>query len=371
MNGRQVRIETPLQEKRIGSVHRGTGPRKLDPDLRTWKSFDGHLQELAIERGARPIRDRVKEAGWDDGRPLLTTKGGSSEAYDLVAVAVGINSPALKLFEPEPVSYELPETTRTFIREYHLGERWTEAHLGNAMHVFLLNIPGLEFAAIIPKLNCATVCMLGDSIEKETFQAFIDSPEVRSCMPLNWEPGEFVCQCSPRMNIGGSKRPFGDRIVFIGDSGVTRLYKDGIGAAYRTAKAAARTAVFEGVSADDFERHFQPTCAGISADNRIGRMMFRVTEAIKKRRLARETVLRMVMREQADRRRRPRMSTVLWDMFTGSASYREILLRALHPAFLVWELAAFIGSLSKPRAEAGGEEVGSVVATTGGSGGQA
>ena len=51
------------------------------------------------------------------------------------------------------------------------------------MHVFLLNIPGLEFAAIIPKLNCATVCLLGDDIDKDVFQAFLDSPEVRSVMP--------------------------------------------------------------------------------------------------------------------------------------------------------------------------------------------
>ena len=28
------------------------------------------------------------------------------------------------------------------------------------------------------------------------------------------------------------------------------------------------------------------------------------------------------------------MSTVLWDMFTGSATYREIVQRTLHPAFL-------------------------------------
>ncbi len=29
------------------------------------------------------------------------------------------------------------------------------------------------------------------------------------------------------------------------------------------------------------------------------------------------------------------MSTVLWDMFTGSAPYREIFIRTLHPVFLV------------------------------------
>ena len=39
----------------------------------------------------------------------------------------------------------------------------------------------------------------------------------------------------------------------------------------------------------------------------------------------------------------PRMSSVLWDVFTGSAPYREVLLRTLHPIFisrLLWNLAA-------------------------------
>ena len=40
-----VRIATPLQEKRIGAVHRGPGPR--DQKVAVWDSFDGHLQRLA------------------------------------------------------------------------------------------------------------------------------------------------------------------------------------------------------------------------------------------------------------------------------------------------------------------------------------
>ena len=31
---------------------------------------------------------------------------------------------------------------------------------------------------------------------------------------------------------------------------------------------------------------------------------------------------------------RRRMSAALWDLFTGSSSYRQILVRALHPAFV-------------------------------------
>jgi flavin-dependent dehydrogenase len=366
MDGSRVRIETPVQEKRIGSVYRGTGPRKLGIEKKTWKSFDGHLQQLAIDRGAQPIRAKVADFTWRDGLPGLAVKGGETEVYDLVTVAVGVNSPALKLFEHEPLHYELPTTTKTFIREYYLGEAAIEHRLGNAMHVFLLNIPGLEFAAIIPKLNCATVCLLGDRIDKKVFESFLESPEVQSCMPPEWQLAEFDCNCSPRMNVQGAPRPFGDRIVFIGDSGVTRLYKDGIGAAYRTAKAAARTAVFAGISAKDFEKHYWPTCRAIKNDNAIGHLVFSVSGQIQKRLLARRAVARMVVQEQSNPKLAPRMSSVMWDMFTGSATYREIFLRTLHPVFLIRLCTSILASIFGRSAEQSAAASNAALVTAGG-----
>jgi hypothetical protein len=58
--------------------------------------------------------------------------------------------------------------------------------------------------------------------------------------------------------VGAVARPFLDRLGLLGDCGVNRLYKDGIGGAYRMAKAAAKTAVFVGISAADFEKHYLP-----------------------------------------------------------------------------------------------------------------
>lgn len=46
-------------------------------------------------------------------------------------------------------------------------------------------------------------------------------------------------------------------------------------------------------------------------------------------------MLRMILSEQAKPGRQRRMSTVQWDMYTGSGSYKEILMRTLHPAFLL------------------------------------
>lgn len=328
-----VRIDTPLEEKRIGAVYRGAGPRGSE-GLR-WGSFDGHLQSLTKERGAKVIHERVTDVTWKDGRPLVGTKDGPSETYDLLAVSLGVNSPALKLFEDLDINYRAPSATKTFIREYHVGEEEIKKNVGSSMHVFLLDIPRLEFAALIPKGEHVSLCMLGERIDRDLIQAFLGAPEVRQCLPssFNWEQGD--CQCSPKISVRGAVRPYADRVVFIGDSGVTRLYKDGIGAAYRTAKSAATTAVFQGISAEDFKRHFWPTCKNIDADNKIGKVVFAITSLIQKTRFSRRGILRMVETEQQMEPARRSMSTVLWDTFTGSAPYREIFLRALKPLFLI------------------------------------
>jgi flavin-dependent dehydrogenase len=336
-----VRIDTPRNEMRIGAVHRGAGPRGAG--RMKWESFDGYLQSLALIKGANLIQERVSEISWNEGQPQVKTRGGKVENYDLLVVAIGVNSAAFKLFEKLDLPYKPPEATKTVIREYLLGEEAIAKYLGSSMHVFLLNIPRLEFAAVIPKGDYATVCLLGKDIDKELFETFLSSPEVKKCMPPGWHADEFACQCSPRMNIRAARYPFGDRIVFIGDCGVTRLYKDGIGGAYRTAKAAASTAIFQGIAAEDFGQKFWSACKTIDTDNSFGKVIYMVTRQIQRRRFARRAILNLTGNEQEKAGHLRRMSMVLWDMFTGSAPYKEIFMRTLHPAFwtkILWSLGA-------------------------------
>jgi hypothetical protein len=137
------------------------------------------------------------------------------------------------------------------------------------------------------------------------------------------------------INIQGASVPYADRLVLVGDCGATRLFKDGIGAAYRSAKIAASTAIFKGVSADAFKAHYLPSYRAIGADNRLGKLVFAITHQIQKHGLGRRMLIRMVSREQRRKDAVQRMSLVLWDTFTGSASYREILLRGMHPFFVL------------------------------------
>jgi flavin-dependent dehydrogenase len=325
-----VAIQSPAGEQRIAALYRGNGPRE-GADT-PWDSFDGYLQEIATERGARVVRKLITDVQWRDGRPCLLCADGEAAEYDLVTVASGVNSNFLRMLEDLPAGIEPPKTTRTYICEFRSTEQEVLRVLGNSMHVFLLAIPRLEFAAIIPKGEFVTVVMLGDDLDQELVHSFLNDPVVRRCFPTDATP--CVCTCSPLINMGARKRPYGDRVVLIGDSGVTRLYKDGIGAAFRTAKAAASTAVFQGVSAESFGEHYWPACRSIANDNVIGKVIFGTTTLFKHSRISRRAILRMASREQANAGAPLHMSSLLWNMFTGSAPYKEILRGTLHPGFL-------------------------------------
>ena len=350
-----VRIETPRHEKRIAATFRGIGPR----DLREVKrgSLDGYLLSLAVSKGAHHIRARVQEAErtaeldpWDR---LLQIKAsdGTSRTYDLVAVTTGVNTAMLNLLQKVEPAYQPPRTTQCIVREYNLGQEAVTKYIGTSMHAFLLNIPRLDLAALIPKGDYVTLALIGHGIDKGLLQTLVNHPAVTSCLPPNFPLDQVSCWCAPRINVGGSRRPYGDRIVFIGDSGVSRLYKDGIGAAYRAAKVAATTVIFKGIATEDFERHYGRFCRAMEVDNWFAKVIFTIVHQIQKVPFARRAVLHMVSAEQQGKASAERgMSMVMWDMFTGSESYRDTFMRTLHPIFwtrFLWSLVVSILPPSK------------------------
>jgi len=336
-----VAIESPAGEQRIAALYRGNGPREGgDTPL---ESFDGYLQGMAVDRGARVVRKLITDVEWRGGLPWLQSADGDVSQYDLVTVASGVNSNFIKMLDDHPAGFVPPRTTRGYICEFRSTEEEILRVLGSSVHVFLLSIPRFEFAAIIPKGPFATVVMVGDDLDQELVHAFLQDPVVRKCFPTDTTP--CVCSCSPLINLGNRKRPYGDRVVLVGDGGVTRLYKDGIGAAFRTAKAAATTAVFQGVSRKDFAKHYWPACRAIVNDNTVGKFMFATNTVFKHSRITRRAMLRMAQREQDKESAKPHMSSLLWNMFTGSAPYLEMFRGTLHPGFvsnLLFNLAAAI-----------------------------
>jgi len=344
--GRSVGIQTPSREKRIASVYRGAGPRGTRDA--SWSSFDGFLQGMLWEKGVNIINKRVIAVELEDGLPVVRVKEKTHGPYDFLVGAVGVNSNSHKLFKGLLGQAE-PETARCYISELPLGRKTVNEVIGDSMHVFLIDMPGVEFAAIIPKKEFATVCLLGD-ITPGVVKQFLQSPEVLDLFKADPSMLEKACNCLPKISMAGIRQPYIDRVALVGDCGTTRLYKDGIGAAYRLSKSLASAAVFKGVSSQSLRDNYLPAVNRMRRDNNIGKVIFKMVEFFAAYRFLRLSVVSLVAREQGNDDVPLHMSTTLWDLFTGSAAYTNIAIRCLHPGFisrLLWTILVTL--ISKPK----------------------
>lgn len=326
-------IETILKEQRIVSMFRGSGP--TGATITSQRSFDGYLLELCESKGAQILQEKVLDI---ETAPDKTTihSNKSKREYDLVVGAAGLNPRSVKLFQKLIPEFIPPETTRAYIAEYYLETEKITRHFGNSMHVFLLNLSGIKFGALIPKGSYVTLVLLGTEIKEEMVQRFLNSETVKNCFPEGTELKPInPCQCFPTINIKNAVHPYCDRIVLIGDSASSKLYKNGIGAAYITAKAAAQTALTKGISQKKFRRYYQPECSKLDKDNAVGKLIFYATTFIQKSSFLKKVLFKMVVKEQDLERGKREMSALLWDTFTGSAPYRNILFRTMNPILLI------------------------------------
>ena len=348
-NGETV-IDSLLHEHRIVSMFRGSGPPgQSNPAI---ESFDGYLQELCAKKGTKIIHEKVTALERvPDGITLETAS--LKRKYDLVVGAVGLNPGSLKLFQEIIPAYLPPQTTKTYISEYYLENSAISKHFGNSMHVFLLNLPGIKFGALIPKGNYVTLVLLGSGINAEMVNQFVTSKTVKACFPEGTELKSInPCMCYPYISIKNAENPYDDRVVLIGDSASTKLYKNGIGAAYITAKAAADAAINRGISKKDFKKSYQPVCSGIDRDNAVGKLIFYGTSFIQRSAFLKSVLFKMVDKEQSRERGQREVSLLLWDTFTGSAPYRKIFRRSFKLFILLAWIRNIITELLKPTGKA-------------------
>ncbi|MBF0107924.1 MAG: hypothetical protein HQL76_01935 [Magnetococcales bacterium] len=342
-----ARIRANREEMRIACIFRGGGPRGAEHQKPLpWRAFDHYLLELARQHGVNHISARVKQLDWDGDRPRVTWGDGECRTYDLVVGAVGLNGSGMSLFEALGFGYKPPRHTRAYIAELYLGSREVGRLLGKSMHIFLLNIPRLKFLALTPKGPYATLVVLGDEIDKEMLDRIFQAPEVARCLPPGWRIPVQTCHCQPRIHIGPPRHPFADRIVLVGDCSSSRLFKDGIGAAYKLAKACAYTAVVHGISRQAFQRYFAPACRELDHDNFLGRIMFALDRLLRPVAIIQDTLLDCVRQEQSDPENPKKLSGALWDTFTGSASYRTIITSVIDPGVVRRFVVSFLRRLS-------------------------
>jgi flavin-dependent dehydrogenase len=136
--------------------------------------------------------------------------------------------------------------------------------------------------------------------------------------------GSGLCGCSPRVAISSASNYFASRLAVVGDAAVTRLYKDGIGSAFITAEAVARTAIQRGLNRTDFAAGYRPVCRSIAADNRYGRLLFRLWAVRQQTPSLLSAWQRAIQAETSLPSSEQIHTRVLWGMFTGSEPYRTL-----------------------------------------------
>jgi len=321
-----VYIETPSREKTIATVYRGGGPKGIIGSEK--ESFDRFLLDLAIREGAAHSREKIDRIAYRNKMPVLFSGEKKIQEPDLVVGAVGVKSQTFRMFEEMGFGYRKPETVTAAIAEIYMDINRISEYFGTSVNLFLLPLKGMKFAAMIPKGTYVTVCILGQNIDHNTVKTFIDHPVVQSVLPGKGAY-EIACRCLPKMNVRAPEFAFEDRVVLCGDAGSTRLFKDGLGAAYIMGKAAAKTAIFHGIGKNDFQDHYQPVYKSIMVDNLYGKFLFSVTDLHKKYKTLTSGMLGVVRKEQADPNYPKRLSSMLWDMFTGNERYRNIFFRSI------------------------------------------
>lgn len=308
-----IDIPNPDPGSEILSVFRGGGP--LQNGSGSIESFDGYLLDTAMQRGARLVQRRVLSMDMTD-RPRLIFEGGA-EAYDLAVLANGLNSGGMQI---RGVPYRAPASVPMSQDELYCRREDIQEYFGNSVRAFILPHTDLIFASVVPKGEFLNVSLLSHSGPAD-LDEFLDHDMVKKAIPF---PYKRSCGCRPRISVGQASGYCGDSFVAVGDASVARLYKDGIGSALLTARQAALTAVNRGVSRADFLSHYLPYCRALHTDNRFGRLIFAVHERTKNSGRFFRVQSCLINTEGAMPRAGQVLSKVLWGIFTGSYTYREI-----------------------------------------------
>jgi flavin-dependent dehydrogenase len=320
-----VTIESPAHEKRIATVYRGGGPRGSEEH--EWKSFDNFLLKQAVHEGAIHSPLRIDGIRYGD-KPVLYSKNQELMEADLLVGAFGVNSSTWKILQDLNTGYKKPETTSAFISELELGRENVSQYFGSSIHFYLLPKPrNIKFAALIPKGGYVTLCILGKNIDQETVKGLLNTPAAQKNLP-DHVMNNTICKCFPKLTLNTARGACADRIVVIGDAGSTRLFKDGIGAAYIMGKAAAKTAILQGVSKGHFIEHYLPVYRETQRDNYFGKYLYTINDIFKNYGIFTRSMVELVRKEQK-RSNSQRLSSILWDTFTGNESYRNIFGRSM------------------------------------------
>jgi NADH dehydrogenase FAD-containing subunit len=317
-----ISITNPEKDKEIVSVYRGSGPRQSHGNKPV--SFDGWLLEQARSHGINVVHQSVShiELG---SRPGLEA-GNRKLECDLIVLAAGVSAGPIPI---TGLDYVPPETRIMAVNELYAGIDQVESRLGNTAHGFLIPHVGIMFGGLVPKGPFVTVTVLTDGRTPVTIDDFLKYDIVREVLP---EKYERACSCRPRAVIGAAQNYFSENFVAIGDAAVSKLYQDGLTSSLLTARGAAHTSIYHGITRREFKRHYQPVFHDIDQDRQWGHKLFSMNNRAKNSRIFLLTQERLTGIEQDNTKGQQPFTKAAWGMLTGSYGYKNLMKGLFHPA---------------------------------------
>ena len=341
----------PGHKPKIITVFRGNGPRFSE--LTTNISFDDFLLKHVASQGAKVLPAVVEEIELpknpQDFVTIVYNEAGIRKKIftDLVVGAFGLNTALIKRIVGKEFGYREPQSVRTCNSELHLGRSFIQERFKNTIYVFALGIKPIKFAAFIPKGDYLTVSLVGkENITKAHLLEFMKHPKVRELLPQGWSLPKDLCICFPKIPVTHAEHPYTNRFVIIGDASISRTYKNGIESAFDTTKLAAYTIFKYGISEENFKKgYYKPALKLLAQDNFFGNLMFGIHDyTTSRRQLVNAQIDHLTKWQNAWES--VQINSILWNMVTGNASYKEIFLKAidirLHIAMSPYIFSAFV-----------------------------
>lgn len=313
------------EKNKISTVFRGNGPRySTFPEN---ISFDDFLLSFVQDKGAEVISQPVWEIELSEDKlsPLSIYYGKRTNLQkykaDLVVGAFGVNTHLIRKVQNLSSGYKPPRTLTTFQAELKLGQKKVVEHFGNLIHVYLPKSKVIRYATVIPKGDYVTITLIGrKNATPEIYSEFLSLKDIQNKIPF-LKPH---CFCYPKIVVSPSKKPFTHRLVIIGDASFCRHYKNGLESAFSTAKLAAEAAFWRGIDASSFSAYYyHPAKQSIIDDNSYGKFLFLINDIISSVPFLVQAHLYLAKKMNSSYSSK-KLRSILWNMFTGDISYRDI-----------------------------------------------
>ncbi len=304
------------------TIYRGGGPTDIKETNK--KSLDSLILEKAIEKGANFIPAMVKSIiiPKDRREKLKIICTDRCFEYDIIVAAFGVNSTFKKDIIIGNSKYKIPKVAKALQVEIPVSKDFLDKKIANKIYVFILDIPRINLAALTPKENYLTLTLIGKDLVVKDFFNFLNNKIVKEKLGLP-EETKISCLCYPKLPIKGASYPYGNNFIAIGDANISRYYKDGIGSAYFTATKAAEVIINYKTGEKNFYRnYFLPCRAKYNLDNKYGYLLFKINEMLVKNKKFAKILIEIAEEEAAASD--PVIHELLWDMFTGDDSYKNI-----------------------------------------------